>query len=99
MHEDEVDWDGLESGAMRLSGEVAYRAFGEQAVLLHIGSGAYHELNEVGRRVYEALSAGESLEAAVQSIAGDYDVPAERVRDDVLGFCRQLASQGLLQRA
>ncbi|MCG5051896.1 MAG: PqqD family protein [Myxococcales bacterium] len=75
------------------------KAVGDVLMLVHISSGDCYELNQGGRRVWEALSAGSSVEEVVAQLTSDEGVSRERVLADVIEFVRQLQRVGLLRLA
>lgn len=67
-----------------------------EAVLLNVTSGYYFGLDPVGSRIWNALTASESMEKALDGLLAEYQVDAESLRRDVEAFVEQLREHGLL---
>ncbi|HJX26489.1 MAG TPA: PqqD family protein [Thermoanaerobaculia bacterium] len=76
---------------------VLFRDLAGEAVLLEIESGRYFGLNEIGTRIWHLLQPGRPLEAVYHSLLKEYEVPPDRLREDLCGFIDRLAGRGLLR--
>jgi hypothetical protein len=76
---------------------VVWRPLDEGLVLLDTGRGHYFELNASGRRLFELLSGGESLRAAIEQLQRDYQIDPERLRSDMHTLCAELLAHGLIK--
>jgi len=76
---------------------VVFRAFVEETVVLNLESGRYHGLNPTAGRMLELLGELGDLDVVVQRIAEETGAPAERVAEDLHGFCSSLAERGLIE--
>jgi len=72
---------------------------GEQAVLLHVDTGVYFGLDEVGARIWALLVDGHSLQSILTTLLGEYDVEPERLKADVSRFVKRLCDLKLLQES
>ena len=77
--------------------EVLFRDLDGESVLLHLGSGQYFGLDEVGTLIWHLLVEGCSLDAIQQRIVAEYDISAEEVKNDVLRIVEELAQNGLVE--
>lgn len=84
---------------MRIPAHVVYRGFGTETVVLNLSTGTYHGLNPTGGRMLEVLADAPSVEAAAQTLAAEYGMPAETVLRDVRELCDGLVERGLLEPA
>jgi hypothetical protein len=78
---------------------VAFRrlAAGEGGVLLHLESGEYHGINEVGCLIWELLDGERTVEAVAVALQDDIeDAPPDLV-DEVIVFLDSLRARGLVQ--
>lgn len=73
-----------------------FREIDGESVLLELESGRYFGLDETGTRMWRALEQHREVREAYEELLTEYDVSAERLRDDLLGLVEELASQGLL---
>ena len=71
----------------------------EESVILNLESERYFGLDDVGTRFLSVLTSSESIEAAHQQLAGEYDVDTEVLRQDLLALVEKLVDQGLLIRS
>jgi hypothetical protein len=78
---------------------VAFRrlAAGEGGVLLHLESGEYHGINEVGCLIWELLDGERTVEAVSLALQDDIeDAPPDLV-DEAIVFLDSLHARGLVQ--
>jgi Coenzyme PQQ synthesis protein D (PqqD) len=78
---------------------VAFRrlAEGEGGVLLHLESGEYHGINEVGCLIWELLDGERTVEAVAVTLQdGIEDAPPNLV-DEVIVFLDSLRARGLVR--
>ena len=76
---------------------VLFRDLDGEAVLLETGSGRYYGLNEVGTRMWSLIQSHEEIGAVCRALLAEYDVPEDRLREDLGGFVETLAARGLLK--
>jgi hypothetical protein len=76
---------------------VLFRDLDGEAVLLATDSGKYFGLNEVGTRMWSLLRLHGDVEAVCQTLLAEYNVPEERLREDVARFVGTLADRGLIE--
>jgi len=77
--------------------QVVYRALaGEGGVLLHLESGAYHGLNEVGTLIWGLLDEERTLEQLVAELRERLLDPPEDLRGEVERFLADLRERDLL---
>ena len=69
---------------------------GDEAVLLDMLTSRYFGLTPVATRVWDLVSAGESVRSAADVIAREYHEPAATVLDDVAKFIQAATDRGLL---
>jgi hypothetical protein len=86
------------SFAMKVSvpEHVLIRELDGESVLLNLESECYVGLDEVGTRMWAALTTGASVQAAFEELMDEYEVDAERLRGDLTRFIRELVEQGLV---
>jgi hypothetical protein len=68
-----------------------------ESVLLNLRSGRYYGLDEVGTRMWAALTASDSLRAAFESLLSEYAVDADRLQGDLLALVENLVGHGLVE--
>jgi coenzyme PQQ synthesis protein D (PqqD) len=75
---------------------VMFREIGGEAVLLNLQSESYFGLDEIGTRMWSALTEEPSIEAAYAALLAEFDVEAEALRADLSDFIEKLAEAGLV---
>ncbi len=76
---------------------VLFRDLDGEAVLLETGSGRYYGLDEVGTHMWSLLHLHGEIEAVCRALLAEYDVPEDRLREDLGRFVETLAARGLLR--
>lgn len=75
---------------------VLVRELAGESVLLNLNSESYFGLDEVGTRMWAALTTTPTVAAACASMLSEYEVEPERLHADVHNFIQKLAELGLL---
>jgi Coenzyme PQQ synthesis protein D (PqqD) len=68
-----------------------------ESVLLNLKTETYFGLNEVGTQMWDALTKAESIQAAFDMLAAEYDVDPQELRQDLEHLLQDLTGAGLLQ--
>ena len=76
---------------------VLFRDLDGEAVLLATDSGRYFGLNEVGTRMWSLLRLHGDVEAVCRALLAEYEVPEDRLREDLAQFVDTLAARGLVK--
>lgn len=77
---------------------VAYRELNDgSAVLLHLDTGAYHGLNDVGSLVWGELEDQSTLSALILAIRQRFDAAPATLADDVRAFVDGLVERDLIK--
>jgi Coenzyme PQQ synthesis protein D (PqqD) len=84
------------SARVRIPQSVVFRGFVHETVVLNLDTGRYHGLNPTGGRMLEVLRGGGSIGDAAVTLAAEFGVALEELQRDLLAFCENLASRGLL---
>jgi hypothetical protein len=82
---------------VRVSEDVVFRELDGEAVLLHLGSGIYFGLNEVGTRIWNLLQQHGSLQRVFEQLLSHYEVSPQQLQDDLLALVGQMRDKGLLE--
>jgi hypothetical protein len=86
----------LPSGNVTIAEGVVRRNFGDEEVLLHLASGHYHGLNDVGKRLVDLLAETGSASVAATTVAKEFGQPVERVRGDLARLLEEFLARGLV---
>ncbi|MBM4285375.1 MAG: PqqD family protein [Deltaproteobacteria bacterium] len=79
------------------SPDAAFRILGEEAVILHLRSGVYYSLDEVGAAIWSLLDGRRSLAEIVAAICQEYEVDAPTAAADLDEFIQDLLTEELVQ--
>ena len=77
--------------------QVMSRLVGDETVLLDLQSGMYFGLDAVGQCIWDSVSGGETLAAAVDVVTAEYDVDVDQAKADAIEFVASLVERGLLE--
>jgi len=75
---------------------VLFRDLGGEAVLLELESGLYYGLNESGTRMWALLVEHGQVEMTFRALLAEYEVPPDRLEQELLHFVETLAARKLL---
>jgi hypothetical protein len=67
-----------------------------ESVLLNLASEHYFGLDEVGTRMWQALTTADNVQAAHTMLLSEYDVSPDVLRQDLLDLVQQLVEHGLV---
>ncbi len=81
---------------IRLNDSVLLSRVDDESVLLASDTGVYYGLNAVGSRMLELATRSGDREEAIRGVAGEYDVPAERLRNDFHSLLESLIAKKLV---
>lgn len=82
---------------VRVAEDVLLSKVQGECVLLHLGNETYYGLDEVGTRMWEVLTTADSIQAAFEVLAQEYDVEPQQLRQDLSELLDKLTAQGLLK--
>jgi hypothetical protein len=70
-----------------------------ESVLLNLKTETYFGLDEVGTRMWSALTTADSIQRAYEKLEAEYEVDAGRLREDLVALLEKLVENGLLEMA
>ena len=82
---------------VRVPEDVLISNLQDESVILNLNSERYFGLDNVGTRMLTVLNTSDSIEAAYESLAEEYDVDRQVLRQDMLSLIENLLQQGLIQ--
>jgi hypothetical protein len=77
--------------------QVLVRSFQNESVLLNLDTECYHGLDDVGIRMWQALSQSENIQAAYESLLSNYEVDGATLQKDLEAFIESMVERGLLE--
>ena len=76
---------------------VVARAVGSSTVLLNSHSGRYFTLDEIGTRAWSLLTSSASIQAAYDTLIGEFSAEPDQLADDLEELIGRLNSLGLVE--
>lgn len=68
-----------------------------ESVLLNLKSESYFGLDQIGTRIWTLLTTSDSIQSAYEALLDEYDVDAERLREDMRDLIEKLIANGLVE--
>jgi hypothetical protein len=69
----------------------------DEAILIHIKSGVYYSLNQVGTSFWQMLDGTRSVTECAALLAKEYDAPVEMIQSDLTEVADDLLREGLAE--
>ena len=82
---------------VRIKNDVLITQLEQESVILNLESERYFGLDAMGTQILAALTKSKSIEDAVHTLTGEYDVDETTLRHDLTSFIEQLVAQGLIE--
>ena len=77
--------------------DVLISEVGGESILLNLKSERYFGLDEVGTRMWKALTTADSIQMAYEALLAEYDVEDGLLRQDLDELIEKLVEQGLME--
>jgi hypothetical protein len=77
--------------------DVLMRELDGESVILDLASENYYGLDDIGTRMWQALSSSDTIQEACDALLLEYDVEPHRLQQDMQELVTQLVASGLLQ--
>jgi len=76
---------------------VLVRTFENESLLLNLDTESYYGLDEIGMRIWQALTQTENIQAAYESLLAEYDVDPVTLQRDLEAFIESLVQRGMVE--
>lgn len=76
---------------------VLVQTFEHESVLLNLDTECYHGLDDVGTRMWLALTQSNSIQAAFERLLTEYQVESATLKQDLEAFVKKLQQRGLVE--
>ena len=86
------------SSRLRHSPNATFQVIADEAILIHLRTGVYYSLNEVGTVLWNLLDGSRTLAECAATIAAEYAAPPDVIERDVLDLAADLVAEGLAER-
>lgn len=80
---------------LRHAPDATFQEVAGEAILIHLQTGVYYSLNEVGTAFWNLLDGQRSIDDCAKAIAAEYSAPPELVLGDLLELATDLTKEGL----
>ena len=77
------------------SPNATFQVVADEAIVIHLQTGVYYSLNEVGTAFWNILDGQLTIGECASRIAAEYSAPPEMVLADLLELSGELAAEGL----
>ncbi len=84
------------STRLQRSPNATFQIVADEAILIHLQSGVYYSLNEVGTAFWQLLDGQHTLEDCAGKIAAEYSAPTDVIVADLIELADDLAKEGLV---
>jgi hypothetical protein len=87
------------STRLRHSADATYQLVADEAILIHLKTGVYYSLNEVGTVFWNLLDGARTIADCAAAIAAEYTAPPDVIAADLLEISADLVKEGLAEAA
>ena len=84
------------STKIQRSEKVTFQKVAEEAVLIHLDTGTYFSLNNIGTEFWELFDGERTIKELADVIANKYEVDVEMVTTDLIELVEKLAEDELV---
>lgn len=84
---------------LKHSANATYQVVAEEAILIHIRSGVYYSLNDVGTSFWELMDGTRSIADCAKLLAKEYSAPVAVIESDLGEVADDLVREGLAEVA
>jgi hypothetical protein len=81
---------------LRRSPNATFEVVADEAILIHLQTGSYYSLNDVGTSFWNMLDGRLSLQDCANQIATQYAAPSDVILADLVELAEDLMSEGLV---
>ena len=82
---------------LRHSANATFQLVADEAILIHLKTGVYYSLNQVGTSFWQLLDGTRSIQDCAGALAKEYDAPADVIQSDVTEVATDLVREGLAE--
>ena len=77
------------------SPNATFQIVADEAILIHLNTGVYYSLNEVGTSFWNMLDGQRTIGECADAIAAEYDAPRDVILSDLIELANELAAEDL----
>ncbi|MBK9294675.1 MAG: PqqD family protein [Oligoflexia bacterium] len=79
-----------------ISKDIVSRPVQKEEVILHLESGTYFGLNQVGTQIWELIKKGTPVKKIITTLVQDYQIGKQKAETDVLSLLKVLKKNNLI---
>lgn len=80
----------------RRNEDIRWREFGAGGILLHLSSGNYFQIDDVGIMIWKQIDGRKTVEKIVEELSSDFYSEGEDIVKDTVEFMEQLIGEELI---
>lgn len=92
-----LTWERIQACRVSVPNHVVHRRFASETVLLNVQTGTYYGMDEMGTRFFNVLRETGDAGSAISVLAKEFQAPVERIREDMVRYCSELVTLGLIE--
>ena len=77
------------------SPSAAFSMVADEGILIHLQSGVYYSLNDVGTAFWNLMDGQRTIGQCAEAIAAEYNAPPEQILSDLIELASELAAEDL----
>ena len=77
------------------SPNATFQIVADEAILIHLNTGVYYSLNDVGTSFWNMLDGQRTIGECADAIAAEYDAPRDVILSDLIELANDLAAEDL----
>ena len=82
---------------LRHSPNATYQVVADEAILIHLKTGVYYSLNEVGTSFWQLMDGTRSIQDCASALAQEYAAPVDVIESDLAEVATDLVREGLAE--
>ena len=82
---------------LRHSPNATYQVVADEAILIHLKTGVYYSLNEVGTSFWQLMDGIRSIQDCASTLAQEYAAPVDVIESDLAEVATDLVREGLAE--
>lgn len=79
------------------SSQATYQVVADEAILIHMKTGVYYSLNQVGTSFWQLMDGSRTLADCAAALAKEYDAPVDEIQGDISEVADDLMREGLAE--
>ena len=80
---------------LQRSPDATFQVVADEAILIHLQTGVYYSLNDVGTTFWNLLDGQRTIGDCADQIAAEYNAPRDEVLRDLIELADGLTAEGL----